>query len=752
MGHALNNHSTHWERIHVPEMDCSEEFQLIRKQLADVPGVSEIQADYLERIVRVSLNRDAIGVPDVIERIQALGFHGNHLTDADPAAIESAPATLKDRLVGGGGVALAAAGVCWALSGPPALSRALAILATIVSGTPVAAGALRAMRGRRVDMNVLMIVAAIGALAIGEHFEAATAMFLFGVAFWLENRSFHRARLAVRSLVDLLPQVAHRLTDSTPDNGDMPPATAVEQLPTNHIEDVHPRQLRLGERVLVRPGERFPADGVVRQGDSLVVESHLTGESLPVEKLAGDGVFAGAQNGDGALIVEVTAAAADCAATRMTELVAESRARQSPTERFVDAFARWYTPAVIAIALLIGVIVPVIMMATGVDVSSQRFISWLHRGLVLLVIACPCALVISTPVTLVCGLHRATKMGVLIKGGDCLEKLARVNAFAFDKTGTLTSGQPRVQHVDAVPPHSEADVLACAAALELHSEHPLATAIVQAARDRGAPIEHAERLDFQRGRGVSGMWRDAAVALGSQRFMAEMELEPNAFSDSQMEHSVATPLVMVYTAWQGALMGRIGLADTVRADAGDCMRLLKQLDADSSLTMLTGDRREVAEAIGRQVGIEDVRSDLLPADKIAAIRALKQHAAVGMVGDGINDGPALIEADVGFAMGRGATDLALDAADIVVLSPHLVRVPQAVALAEATRAVLWQNISLALGIKGVVLVITAMGMGSMWLAVAADVGASLIVVANGMKLLRYPLPGRGGNHASTSDG
>ena len=457
-----------------------------------------------------------------------------------------------------------------------------------------------------------------------------------------------------------------------------------------------------------------------------------------MEKQEGSSVFAGAQNGDALLIVRATATTAESATTRLASLVAQARLRQSPTERFVDRFARWYTPAVIGIATLIGVVVPLSQMATGADVTSAQFVDWLHRGLVLLVIACPCALVVSTPITLVCGLHRATRLGILIKGGDFLEKMASLAGFAFDKTGTLTTGEVEVADVQSLQPqaYSPQDILGCAASLEMHSGHPLAEAIVTDARRRGVVIENATNVEFHRGRGVTGDWQSHAVTMGNVRLMTERGIDMSAATTHLNPDHAAMGLV--YVAIEGVVSGSILLADPPRDDAEHCVRELRKSGA--TVTMLTGDRQALASAIASRVGIDDVRAELLPEDKISQLIALQKTGPIAMIGDGLNDAPALIQADVGFAMGRSASDLALDSADVVVLSPHLSRIPQTVLLARATRRTLWQNIVLAIGIKVIVLLVTALGYGSMWLAVAADVGASLIVVANGMKLLRFNPP------------
>ncbi|HND53190.1 MAG TPA: cation-translocating P-type ATPase, partial [Pirellulaceae bacterium] len=478
-------------------------------------------------------------------------------------------------------------------------------------------------------------------------------------------------------------------------------------------DDVSLDRLAIGDRVLVKPGERMPVDGRVLSGSSAVNQAPITGESLPVEKRAGDDVFAGSLNGDGPLVIAATRTAAGSTLAQIERLIEQARSSRAPTERFVDRFARWYTPTVMALAVSVAIL-PALGVWAGIvepSVDMTRYlVEWLHRGLVLLVIACPCALVISTPLTITCGLHQATRLGVVVKGGGPLEQLAAIETVAFDKTGTLTSARPQVLAVHAAPGFDQSEVLAAAAGLEAASEHPLAAAVMAEASRRGVSIERADELTIARGAGVVGRWRGKTLTVGSRRFVREscgVELtDPASTTDASdaMDQpggpSSAALAGEIVVAEAGRVWGAIQCEDRVRPEAQSALKQLRQLGI-TPLVMLTGDSwpaaRRAAESL--ELSMADVRAELLPQQKVDEVRRLATdgHVAVALVGDGVNDAPALAAARIGIAFGSGASDTALETADVVVLNNDLQTVPRLVTLARTVRRLLRQNIALALG-------------------------------------------------------
>jgi len=715
--------------LHVPSLDCAEEFALLEKGLAPLVGLAAIRPDYLARRLFIEYDSTRLDVQRVAARIRQMGFAAE-VTDpaASPQVMPATPRRVRrSTLVGG--LLLAAAFLAYlGTSHDHRLVALLAVASTVASGLPVARAGWRAVRLHALDVNALMTIAAVGALATGDWFEAATAMFLFGVALWLESFSLDRARKAVRFLVALNPTVAHRY------EGDA-------------LRDVDPGQLLVGDRVLVRPGERIPVDGTIERGNSSVNQAPITGESLPLDLAAGDPVFAGTLNGEGSLEIRATRAATESTLAHIARLVEQAQASRSPTERFVDTFARRYTPSVILLAVLLACVPPAVAFVTGADwASTVSATEWFHRGLVLLVIACPCALVISTPVTIVCGLHHAARRGVLVKGGAHLESAGTVDCIALDKTGTLTTGEAQVVGVFAVhgvPGDGVAcdraaadDVLRFAAMLERHSEHPLAAAIVAAAAARGLDVPEVRKVSAIRGFGIEGDWNGETYRVGSPRLFRE-----NGWGGSTADRDFAAELpghaalTVALVGTRERLVGAILLADPPRADAASAIAELKRMGV-ARIVMITGDSRATAQRIAEQLGIDDVRAELLPQGKVDEVARLAQtHPRMAMVGDGVNDAPALAAARLGIALGSHASDTALETADVVIMTPQLARVAELFRLGRRTRRILRQNILLSLAIKALVLVLAAAGIATMWMAVAADVGASMLVVFNGMRLL-----------------
>lgn len=587
------------------------------------------------------------------------------------------------------------------------LAEWAALGAVALGVPPVAKKGLLALRRKVLDINFLMTVAVIGALAIGEWSEGGTVVFLFAVAEWLEDRAMDRARSAIAAVMKLAPDVATLAT------GAEVPAASVG----------------VGTRLLVRPGARIPLDGRVVGGASSVDESALTGESVPVAKGVGALVSAGTVNQGGVLEIDTTATAGDSAVARMARLVEEAQAARSPTERWVDQFSRVYTPVVCVVALGVAVVPPLL---------GSPFEPWFYRALVLLVVACPCALVLSTPVTIVSALARAARAGVLVKGGAHLEPLGRLRALAMDKTGTLTEGRFRV--VDCVPLNGtpEAELHRVVAAVESRSSHPLAGALLEHTRT-GDEIIGAATYETIEGEGVVATVDGRTVHVGNHRMVQRLGLHDGE-EHARLDAWMAQGHTVVYVGIDGKLVGHLSLADLPRPEARDAARALA--DAGVRLAVLTGDNRGTAEAVARAVGIDVVLADLLPAGKVDAIRDLRAtYGAVGMVGDGINDGPALAASDIGIAMGTRGTAVAMEAADVALMGDDLRRLAWAVGLGRAALSRVQINVGLAIGTKAVVMILAVLGFANLWLAVAADMGTSLVVIALGLGMLRYPEPG-----------
>lgn len=717
------------DSFRIEALHCADEFALIQAALSSSDGIVEISPNYVSRTLRVTYSPDETSASNVRQQLRDIGFPP---TAESSSTGEPAPAShsAKLRLTTVFSGFLLAVGLLGHLFASTAFwPVCLAIAATLLAGWPVVLAAWRAIRVRRIDMNVLMSMAAAGALATGQWFEAATAMFLFGVAIWLESYSMGRAHRAVRSLVNLTPPVAHRILPQAGNNLQVFGQSEQQA----DVEDVPVEQLSIGDQILVKPGERIGVDGVVWSGQSAVDQAPITGESVPVDKGEGDWVYAGSLNGNGLLVIQNERSANDTTLAQVRRLIEQAEAARSPTQRFVDRFAARYTPAVIALAVCLAIVPPLLATLNSPWPAEADFLEWFHRGLVLLVIACPCALVISTPITVVCGLHRAAKHGILIKGGEFLEAMAHPDCVAFDKTGTLTVGRPQVVDVVSESGRSLEEVLQLAASLEAGSGHPLAAAIVDAAEKRGLVRSAADQVHSLPGVGVEGNVGGQAVIVASPRHFEADGFELSSEVGQALGAKDAATVAMV--AKDKSVIGAILLADQPRPNAKSTIEGLRSRHV-SRIAMLTGDHHAAAEAMARQLGIDEVYADLLPADKVTTVEELsRQTSNLVMVGDGVNDAPALAAARVGVAMGSQSSDTALETADVVIMAPRLSRLPELIRVARSTRRRLIENISLAILIKGIVLVLAALGQATMWMAVAADVGASLLVVFNGMRLL-----------------
>ncbi len=693
----------------VAGMDCAEEAVILERRLTPLAGVERLAVDVMGQKLHVAYDAAVVSAARISEAVAETGMQA-WLEHERPAAAVGSRKGMWPLAVGG---AAALAGIALELAMPatrwPWPAFALAI---VVAGQQPLRKALLSLGRRSLDIHVLMLLAVAGALALGEWAEAATVVWLFAASQWLEVRTMERARDAIRAVMTLAP------TDALVKHGNHEHRTPVDRVLPGAI-------------VLVAPGEKIPLDGVVVAGQSDVNQAPITGESLPVDRGPGDEVFAGTINGHGALELRVTRAVRDTTLARIVHLVETAQAERAPAQQFIDRFARWYTPAVVVAAALVF-LVPVAVLGASAG-------EWGYRALVLLVVACPCALVISTPVSIVAALATAARRGVLIKGGAHLERLAGVRVVAFDKTGTLTCGEPVVVTIEPVGEREgdgRHEALTAAAAVEARSLHPIARAVVDAALAQGLEVSGAADVAVLPGRGAEGTWRGARVVVGNARLMRERDLA-TVEVESVADAMAARGETAVFVALSGRARLALGVADRARPVAADVVRRLRG-QGIAHVALLTGDTPQATAVLAAAAGVTDVRAGLLPEDKLAAVRALRAaHGPTAMVGDGVNDAPALAAADVGIAMGVIGSAAALEAADIALMSDDLLKIPYVLRLSRATLANVRINVALSLGLKMAVLALAVAGLSTLWMAVLADTGASVLVVANAMRLLRH---------------
>ncbi len=705
----------------VSNMDCPVEEKLIRNKFHGMQGIVRLDINLMSRILTV---HHQLNEQDKIQAaLRAIGMHAEALDSTDAATSsgpESPSLTSPQKLFLGisGLAAVAAEALAWNLhadSSPIVIG--LALLSIVTGGLPTLKRGWIALRNFTLNINFLMSLAVIGAVAIGQWPEAAMVVFLFAVAELIESLSLNRARNAVHGLLKLAPDVAS-VRSSTGEWTEMPV-----------------QQVQIGDVLLVKSGEGIALDGVVVRGGSSVNQAPITGESMPVDKRVGDKVFAGTINERGVLEIKVTTNSGNSTLAKIVRVIEETQGNQAPTQRFVDVFARYYTPSVVALAILVAV-VPALAFGAA-------FAPWLYKALVILVIACPCALVISTPVTVVSGLTAATRMGLLVKGGQFLETGYRLRAIALDKTGTLTEGRPRVTAVVPVEENSRANILLIACSLDANAHHPLADAILKAGPE-ASRYQSVVAFETLPGRGVRGDIEGLTYYLGNHRLIEELGVCSPAVEAilQALEQQGQTAILL---ASDNDVMGVIGVADALRPAASLAIKRLADLGI--STVMLTGDNVLTAQRIADEVGIAIVLAELLPEDKLDQVRQLQaKYGKVGMLGDGINDAPALAQADIGFAMGAAGSDTAIDTADVALMDDDLAKLPAFIELSRATRNILVQNISAALVIKAVFFGLALAGLATLWMAVFADVGASLLVVFNGLRLLRHADARRGLPH------
>lgn len=718
------------EDFRIDGLDCASEVRVLTQRVSQLPGIADLAFDVIQGRMTATFDPAATSPPQIVAAVAETGMSARLVSRG--LLVVDLESSWWDRhrrelMTIASGLLLAAGFIthaAWARSlwaalhpvDPTALAGSatsiihlLYGLAIVTGGWSVLPKGIQSLRRLTPDMNLLMCIAVAGAVVLGDWFEGATITFLFSLSLVLENASMSRAQRAIAALLNVAPPTAQR-----------------RNLEGGGTDEVLVANVRPGERLVVRPHERVPLDGRVTAGGSEVDQSPITGESIPSYKAVGDEIFAGSINQDGLLEIEVTKPADDTILARIIERVHDAAAQRAPMQQWIERFAAWYTPAMTGLALAVAVLPPLLV---------GGWTEWAYRALVLLVIACPCALVISTPVTIVSAIAAATRHGVLIKGGRSLEACARVRAIALDKTGTLTEGRPQIQQIIPLNGHSDAEVLQRAAALEVHSRHPLARAVLRRADEMG--LEPAAALEYRslRGRGGEGTFDGRPFWIGSHRLMHELEAETPGV------HELATGLedaghTIIAVGNKNHVCGLIGVADEIRPDAAAFVRDLKTLGI-RHVAMFTGDNERTAAAVASAVGVDCYRANLLPEDKVREVVGLRErYGVVAMIGDGVNDAPAMAAADTSIAMAARGTDAAIEVADIALMSDQLARLPWLIAHARRTLRIVQANVAFALGLKAVFLLLSLVGVASLWMAIAADTGASLLVIANGLRLLK----------------
>ncbi|RVU46768.1 cation-translocating P-type ATPase [Lujinxingia sediminis] len=711
---------------------CQSEVRLIEDALRGAPGVSELRISVPSGTLTVYHDGQSSRDEATVAALWRVGLKAHARREAGRRAAPSGSAFDGRFFTMVAGALLTALGAFlrFGVEGAAVAEKLALSAAIIIGGVYVYRQAFHALRQRRIDINILVTIAVIGAAAVGEWFEATAVILLFGFAEWLEARSMVRAREAIGALVSLAPPVARVRRGQG-------------------FEEVAVAEVRPGDEVELRPGARVPVDGVLLSGVTEIDESTITGESRHVRKVEGDALYAGTVNQAGRVSMRCTEPASRSTLARIIDAVEEARAQASPAEQFIDRFARYYTPAVVALAVAVALIGPLVAGGGGE--------LWFYRALVFLVIACPCALVISTPIANVAGLARAARRGILVKGGKWLERLGGLRALALDKTGTLTEGKLVVEAMEVAPGVEADDLLLAAARVEAASEHPIGRAIVAAAMGRFEPGRFVDQVVDARavvGAGIEARLRDdggsardenatpgamPTLRVGQLAWLSELgvALEEDFLAKAQALEERGHTLVAV--ARDAQLLGVIALGDRVRAEAPAALAALRQAGIEH-IAMLTGDGRPAALAVAERLGLSPdlVFARQSPHDKIAQVEALKTLSGdrVAMVGDGVNDAPALAAASVGVAMGAAGTDVALESADVALMGDDLSRLAEAIAIGKKTRAIILQNISVALGLKAIFLVLAMGGWATLWMAIVADMGASMIVIFNAMRLLR----------------
>jgi Cd2+/Zn2+-exporting ATPase len=688
----------------IPDMDCADEEKIIRKILNKLKSVSDLQFNLLDRRVTVFHSGKT---STLLDAIQKEGFGAELVEVGRPIEDKALPAW-RIWLVAIASIFVLTGGILHYMGVSEWIFKPIILSGVLVGGWRIGHKGLIAARRLRLDMNFLMSAAVIGAIIIGEWVEAGTVIVLFAIAQLLESFSLDRSRRAIKGLMDLSPQTATIIKGGLE-----------KSIPVDEVE--------IGDIVLVKPGGRIPVDGKILSGTSSINQAPITGESLPVDKAIGAMVYAATINGEGALEIETGHVAGDSTLDRIVRMVEEAQAQRAPSQGFVDKFAAIYTPSVVGIASLLAVVPPLLLGGAWSD--------WVYRSLALLVIACPCALVISTPVTIVSALAGAARNGVLIKGGAYIENLHKIPAIAFDKTGTITRGVPAVRGIIALNAAEKDKVISLAASLESRSEHPIAAAIVRHAEKSGIDIAAPSEFKSIPGRGAHAIVNGERIYLGNHALIEDLGICDRTTEErlSVIENESQSAVLV---ATKEKVLGIIAIADEIRSDSASAVSELKEQGIEF-IAMLTGDNHRAARAVGDKVGIKEIYAELLPEQKVGAINTMKLNSsAVVMVGDGINDAPALASSTIGIAMGAAGSDIALETADIALMSDEPAKIPWAFRLSKKAYGIITANIALAITIKAIFVILAVMGLATLWMAVFADMGISLMVIINGMRAMR----------------
>jgi Cd2+/Zn2+-exporting ATPase len=687
-------------------MDCPDCALKLEKGISKISGVKSVNVDYISG--KMTAIGEGISESDIADTINSLGYkavnYRDSILDKDDFDSKTRKRQLLEVILAG--VLAVSGGILMKTSGSPLIGKLLIFSGILVSGHEIGKKGFLAMRKLRLDMNFLMSTAVIGAMLIGQWLEAGVVIILFAFAQLLESYSLARSGRAVKSLMELSPKKAVVRRN--------------EKEITIDIEEIV-----IGDIVPVRPGEQLPVDGVVINGHSSVNQANITGESIPVAKGKGENVYAGTINGNGYLEIETRKNPDDFKLSKIVKLVEDARAKKAPSQRFVDKFAAIYTPIVTLLAVIVAILPPLLL--------GFLWFEWIYRALALLVIACPCALVISTPVTVVSALTNAARNGVLVKGGVFIENLHKIKAVAFDKTGTITTGVLSVNNIVDLQGIGEESILAMAASVEKMSQHPIGEAIVRRADELGLRNKPVEHFISMPGKGAKGVIEGQELFVGSPALFEELNQRQKEDLYGKIEGGSNTAVIV---GTKENILGIIFISDTIRPESTNTINQLRSMGIESNV-MITGDSKIIAEEVGGKIGIDETGSELLPDEKVEYIQNLrKRYRTVAMIGDGVNDAPALAVSDIGIAMGAIGSDVALETADIALMSDDLSRVPRAFRLSKKAYGIIIANIVMAIAIKAVFIVLASAGLATLWMAVFADMGVSLMVIINGMRALR----------------
>ncbi|MCM3441354.1 heavy metal translocating P-type ATPase [Metabacillus halosaccharovorans] len=705
LGYSIEplNQNTNIKSYSIEGMDCGACAKSIENHLNTIPTVKNVSVNFSTGKMQIEHENS---VEAIINEVSKIGFKASPLSN-NRRSVETTKGKNENGTIIVSGI-LIALGFIGSYTGiNDIMSNFLYAIAMLLSGYKPVRSAYYSIKSRSLDMNVLMSVAAIGAALIGEWLEGATVVWLFALGNFLQNRSIEQTRNSIRNLIDLAPPEAWIKVDS--------------QLVRKPVEDID-----IGEVFVVKPGDKIPLDGEIINGESSVNQAPITGESIPVDKAVGDKVFAGTINENGSLEIKVTKLVEDTTIAKIIHLVEEAQEQKAPTQAFVDKFASIYTPIVFILALLVMVLPPLLNIGTWGE--------WFYKGLELLVVACPCALVISTPVAIVSAIGNAAKNGVLIKGGTFLEAAGSLNAIAFDKTGTLTEGKPKVSEVLALN-ISENELLSIACTLEDYSTHPIARSIVEFSKDKGIPMKSGELYKSIVGKGVQATIENTVHYAGNLKLFEEINSPLSRVKDNVIDFQNKGKTVVIIGT-KKEILGIIAVSDTIRQTTVSAIKGIKQVGI-SQVVMLTGDNKGTAEMIASEAGVDRYFAELLPEDKVSSVKKLQSEGyKVAMVGDGINDAPALATANLGIAMGGAGTDTAMETADIVLMADNLEKLPHTIKLSKKALRIIKQNIWFSLIVKFVALAFIFPGWLTLWIAVLSDTGAALIVILNAIRLLK----------------